>query len=551
MGIQIGGLVSGFDTDSIVKELMAAERTKVDTAIQKRKQVEQQKEAYNKVSNLYSDFIINMRKEFGVSNSVSTTGLLRPSASSSLSWINKATSSNSNVTTKATSAAKQGSYDLIVKQKADNFKAASSDNVSINKDGTNIAESLGIDPNTVIDITVTNSKGESVSINQTADSLSLSDLATKLNSLDGVSVEYDKQIDRFFFKTTETGENNGITIQDNTQGGDGLLNALHLSSNETTITSGEYKGTDAIVNFNGADNLKFSSNIFSIQGIEINVATADTNEKISISVGTDVDAVVEKVTTFVDGYNKLIDNISSILAEQTYRDYLPLTDEQKESMTDKQIELWESKSNSGMLRNDPIIQKIQNSLRDSIMQPITLADGSQISLSDFGIEGKAYFDGGKNGALKIDEDKLRASIQNGADKLVTGLFGTPSDSKLNDADKNLSPSQIKEKFNQSGLFNRVSNVLIEGIGSIVVKAGLDNNESKIRQLSSFVLLDFTKSGSKSLLDNSITDHNKRIDILNTKLEKIEAQYWKKFSAMETALSNMQSQQSSLLSALGS
>ena len=137
-GIQLGGLVSGFDTTSMVESLMQVEQLKVDKVQQQKIKVEWQKEAYVKVSDRYSDFILKMRDTFGISNSVSSHGLTRPSTTSNLSWVNKATSSNSDILeAKASSEAKAGKYEVKVTQLAENFKAASESNVSVNKDGAN------------------------------------------------------------------------------------------------------------------------------------------------------------------------------------------------------------------------------------------------------------------------------------------------------------------------------------------------------------------------------------------------------------------------------
>lgn len=541
-GIQLGGLVSGFDTTSMVESLMKVEQLKVDKVQQQKMKVEWQKEAYVKVSDRYSDFILSMRDTFGIANSISSHGLTRPSTMSNLSWLNKATTSNNNILeAKVLSEAKPGKYEVKVTQLAEQFKAASAANVSVNKEGANLAEQLGLNPDQDIDLEISNGK-ESIKIQGKAKDLTMNDLVKQINGLSGVSASYDKTIDRFFIQTTETGAEHQLMITDNTgtSGGE-ILKALHLDS---SITSGQmYAGQNAKIDYNGAKDIEFSSNTFNLQGIEFSLNSSNVNETVIVNVSTDVDAVVDKVKTFVDEYNKLTTDIGKILNEATYRDYAPLTDAQKENMTEKQIELWEEKAKSGLLRNDSIISMIQQNIKSALLQDVVLSDGTTINLHSIGIQTKSYSSAATSGELQIDEEKLRAAITNNPNGVLELFFATPSDSELNTSDRNLSTSQIQEKRKQCGLFNRITDVMVNGISQIITKAGAGDSANNYRKLNTFIMLDFTASGSKSLLDNRLLDINKRITTLNNSLSKIEARYWSQFTAMEKALAQLQSQQS--------
>lgn len=59
----------------------------------------------------------------------------------------------------------------------------------------------------------------------------------------------------------------------------------------------------------------------------------------------------------------MIDMVNGKLTEKKYRDYTPLTEEQKKDMTEKQIELWEEKAKSGLLRGDTILSGATNQMR--------------------------------------------------------------------------------------------------------------------------------------------------------------------------------------------
>ena len=547
MGIQIGGISSGMDTTTLVKELMEAENLKLQAIEQDKILIEKKKEAYTAVNDAYADFVTKMREIFEVDGTLSSYGYLRPSSTTNLSWMTGATSSNNSVSTTTTTNAKPGQYNLEVKQLADTFKAASTSNVSVNPGGTTVAESLGINRFTMIDFTITNSKGESVSIRERAGNLSLEDLASRLNELDGVSVQYDKDIDRFFISTDESGATNGIEIKDNTLGRNGLLKALNLASEGTELTSGTYTGKNAIIDFNGATNIEFNSNNFTIQGINISLKPGSVGQNVNINVDTDVDAIVNKITAFVDAYNKLVEDISSKLSETFYSEYPPLTDAQRKELSESEIKLWEEKSNSGLVRNDTVIQRVQSSLREALLAPITLSDGRTVSLSDIGITTKNYFNGGKNGALTVDVEKLKASIQKDPSLVKEVFFSMPSDTNLSKPNSNLSASEKQDKYNQNGIFNRLTDVISDGISSIVQRGGLTNDGNKYRNISSSVLTSFTNSGSTSYLDRLLQDKQKRYSNMVAKLSNIESRYWKQFTAMEKALSSLQSQQNAFYS----
>lgn len=538
-GIQMGGIASGLDTNSIVEELMKAEQTKVDKVTSNKKVEEYRQEAYISMNDAFSDFILEMRDLFGVSNQVSNSGALRPSAMNNLSWMNQATSSNNHLlTATATSSATVGTHQIVVKQLANNVSFASSENVTL--DSTQSLSDQGI---TSLKLTVSTKNGD-VTIEDLDGTMTLEDLAKQLNNIDGVVASYDKNLNRFFLQTSETGADNFLKITD--ENNSGILEALKL---DHQLTSGEtYRGQNAIIDYNGATDIEFSSNRFTIQGIELNLKNANVGEVVTVSVETNVDTLIDKLETFVNSYNSLMEKIADTLSEKTYyKEYPPLTDEQKKAMTEKEIELWEAKTKSGLMRNDSILKNVQSAMREAIFTPITLSDGTQVHLSDFGISGKGYFEGGDKGQIQLDKDRLRKALQTDGDKFVEAFFGAPSDSSLNVLDKNLTADQIQTKRQHSGLFNRVSDILVDGMQQIINKAGAGDHSSKYRSVSANIMVDFVKAGNKSVLDRLLDDYNTRISRLNQQLTKLETRYWKQFSAMETMINKLNSQASTFYS----
>ena len=83
--------------------------------------------------------------------------------------------------------------------------------------------------------------------------------------------------------------------------------------------------------------------------------------------------------------------------------FLPLTDEQREKMSDKEIEKWEEKAQIGLLRNDRTLNSILSSMRGAMSAGTDEGD----YLFQIGITTGEWKQGGK---LVIDEEKLRKAV---------------------------------------------------------------------------------------------------------------------------------------------
>src|SRR5690606_30389919 len=105
-----------------------------------------------------------------------------------------------------------------------------------------------------------------------------------------------------------------------------------------------------------------------------------------------------------------------------YRDYPPLTAEQKKEMDKSDIELWEEKAKSGLLRNDSIIQSTMLSVRQSLYELSAGIEGSFKLITDIGISTEKYSRGSAGGKLVIDEQKLRQAIADDPEGVMELLF---------------------------------------------------------------------------------------------------------------------------------
>lgn len=587
MPIQMSGLASGLDTESIVNDLLKAERIRVDKVEQDKTLVEWTRDAYNDINQKFAEFVLNTRESFGLTDTSSGTFLNK--SVGSLEWIKGAISSNTSVADVSAKAnATNGTYTINVEQLAKNWSAASAANISTGSDKSNLQSQFTLEDSDMVHfkiITKNSSTEEQQTLEVSIDSaasdtnsnsyvkikdkegnvvhtvdlegntsnISLSDIAKQINNADiGTTAIYDESIDRFFLQTDETGTNHTIQIMDNstlhdTNGtiltGQNFIDKLKLQyNNNGTMTnvqlSTEYAGQDAKIDFGAAKDIIRSSNQFTINNIDFDLKSTGTT---TVTVSTDEDAVIDKITEFADQYNDLVEEVDKQLSEKHYRDYPPLTDTQRDEMEEKEIELWEEKAKSGLLRNDSIIGRTMQRIRTGLYENVQGIEGSFDHLTQIGITTEKYDTGSAGGKLVINENKLREALREDVDGVMELLFKKPDSSITGET----------EKRQNTGLVNRMYEDLIGGMKEVIHKSGTGDDSQLYRNIDSTMLIDFvTEQGSISMLDENIMNYEDRIVDLERRLTDVENRYWSQFSAMEVAISNMNAQSSWLSSSLG-
>ena len=242
-----------------------------------------------------------------------------------------------------------------------------------------------------------------------------------------------------------------------------------------------------------------------------NPATGTTVAPVTMKASSDTKAAVEQITEFVDKYNEMIEDFGGQLKETKYRDYKPLTKEQREDMSENEQKLWDEKAKSGMLRNDQTIREGMSKMRMAFMAPVAgLGDDTLNSLAKIGITTSGKLS--DNGKLEIDKDKLEAALAKDPDQ-VHRLFAAKG--------------EVKETTDASG--NRVTEDT-RGIAWRLRDAmkGMTNQIEK-------------KAGKDGAVNNTfglgkkIVESDDRITKLQAKMKDIEARYWKQFTAMEKAI----------------
>lgn len=513
--LRIGGLATGMDIDQMVKDLMQAQRMKSDRIKQKRQQVEWQRTDFRTLNSslrTLRDTAFNMK-------------LQGPYLTK------KAVSSSETVlTATAGTSAATGSYTVNVDWLATGVSKGSQAGLSeeANADGTvkTLAAQFGISGTRTFTLEGKLEDGVPKTKTFTIDTntYTINTLATEINNANlGITASYDSAANRFYLTTTGVGSDYGIKVvndadyfmSDATGAGTGALKLL-LQNNGARIS-----GQDAQYDFGDVNNISSKTNTFTVNGITLTLKAAGAS---TVTISRDTDAMYNSIKSFVDQYNTTIDLINGELSEERYDGYMPLTDEEREELSDKQEEDWEEKAKSGMLRNDSYLSGLVSKMRSAIgsvvsgVSPVTM-DGKTVyhnSLASIGITTGDYSEKGRL-YLKNDGADLKAAIEADPDGVM----------KLFNNDSGVT--------GEKGLAVRLYDEVERGVDDIIEKAGAE---------STFSLRDDSTLGKK------LYDLDKQIDTWEERLIEIEDRYWRQFTAMEKAINQLNSQSAWLAQQFG-
>jgi len=271
-----------------------------------------------------------------------------------------------------------------------------------------------------------------------------------------------------------------------------------------------FEASDAKVTVNGAV-IESSSNTISVNGLNLELVSAKPGETISIGVSQDTDSVYNMVKDFVKQYNEVLEELNNAYYAESSRGYEPLTDEQKDAMSETEVEKWEKKIKDSLLRRDNTVGSLLNAMRTALDGCVNI-DGQDYALSSFGICTTKYTEKGKlhiygdqddpDGMMY--EDKLRKAIEEDPDKVM----------------------EVLQKLSKN-LYDTMA------------------DKMKATELSSALTFYNDKQITKEL-----TGYKEQLSKEEDRLTEIEDRYYKQFASMETALSKLSSQSSSLMSMLG-
>ena len=507
--IRITGAASGLDTDAMVKELVNAYEEKGQNYKKQKTKTEWKQEAWatlnTKIKSFFTKQASNMR--FSTSYMKKKTSI---SDSSKASIVSSDNAVNGTQSLKINQLAKSGYLTGGEITKDKNNKAVTKN--------TTLAD-LGFTPTGTDPTTITIGFGPKPAAGESYDedhkqtfevdgSTTLGEFASLVKAA-GLNANFDESTGRFFVSSKDSGSANNFEF---ISGGDGSSVESLLKLKETPGVAGgatKITGEDAEIELNGAT-FKSGTNTFSINGLTITAKDVTNGETLSLVTDTDYDQIYDNIKNFFKEYNSLINEMDKLFNAKSSKGYEPLTSEEKEAMTDEEVKLWEQKIKDSLLRNDPDLDKIASSMRNAMLSTVTI-EGKTYALSSFGINTLGYFEAADNekNAYHIDGNPDDPATSGNEDRLRSMIANDPN---------------VTMNF-----FQELSGNLYEAM-------------NKIQSVSD----NYTSYGNfynDKKLTSEYVDQTKQVEKWEKYVADIEEKYYKQFTAMESAMSSLQSQQS--------
>lgn len=359
-----------------------------------------------------------------------------------------------------------------------------------------------------------NINGTEISLDKNSTISSMMSAVNK--SAAGVTMTYSSLTNSFTLESKEFGGAGKVEVGDTSLG-----RSLGLVDDNGTVGASE--GQNAIFEINGQE-VYLNDNTYTLDG---NTFTFNDNmtigETYTVNIAKDSTTVKDALKKFVESYNKLIDDVYGYIGKSPAKDddgntYEPLTNAEKDEMSEDEITKWEEKAKQGVLYNDSTVSTVMSQMRSALYTSVTLDDGSKFGIYNLGIKTSSKWS--EHGKLQIDENAFDKAFENNEDAIIK-LF-TDSDTgmmkKLN--------SVIDGAVKSSGAANTR--------GTLVRKAG---------KADSSVTTDST-------IYKEMVKMQDRLKELQDRYDTKEEYWWKVFTNMETAMADLNSQTSYISSYLG-
>lgn len=508
MPIRMSGLASGMDTESIIKELMTAQRTKTTKIQNKITKLEWKQDKWKdlnkKIYALYTDSLSKLRMQGNYN-------------------LKKAISSNTDkVEVSASGSVPEGQHTIQVKSVASaQFITGSKLEGSANASYSTKLVDLGMEGSVGSSIKISTGGKETI-LDISADT-TIADFVSKLQEA-GLNASFDSTQQRFFISSRKSGIENAFEIT--SADADNPVQFDKLGLSEITKTVDNDNGTvsisvganvskidpsDAIIVYNNAE-IRNSTNSITVNGLTVTVkGVTVSNESISVTISKDAQAIYDMIKGFVKSYNEVLKALNEAYDADLAKGYEPLTDEQREVMTEEQIEKWEKKIKDSLLRRDGTVGSLINTMRTALSGSVQY-NGKSYSLATFGITSVKYTE---KGLLHIDGDKDDELTASEDDELMKALADNP---------------------------DAVMTLFTKLTGDLYKTMQEDLKSTSISSAMSFY--------NDKEIKNTLDDYKQELSDMEKRLLKIEDRYYKQFTAMETMISKMNSQSSSIMSLLG-
>ena len=329
----------------------------------------------------------------------------------------------------------------------------------------------------------------------------------------GVEASFDAQNGRLHIASKKSGEKNDFTLTGVGSDGADALQKLGLAATGQSVVKGG--GKDAEIELNG---VKYTSdsNTFEVNGLTI-TALQEGGGEVTLTTRQDTDGIYNMIKNFFKEYNSLINEMDKLYNAESAKGYEPLTDDEKDEMSDTEIEKWETKIKDSILRGDSNLSTLSSAMKNVLLQGATV-NGEKMYLSHFGIETLGYFNAGEN------------------EKNAYHINGDEDDDAVSSKENSLRAAIAADPDTVISFFSQLSQNLY---------AELDKQSRSVEGVRSF-----GKFYDDKKMKEDYDKYTTKIKQEEQKLTALEDRWYKKFSAMETALAKMQSNQSAVSALLG-
>ena len=569
MAMRVSGINSGLDTDSIVQELVSAYNTKTEKYQKEQTKLSWKQEIWKglntKVYSLYNN-VGKLRFSSAYSTKKTTSSdTTKATVSASSNAVNGTqklhvlATAQSGYLTGGKLSLREEVTDADGTTKLQDVKGAV-------KAETKLSELGFTGDEASLNINTTDEEGNAVTktVSLTKDS-TIQDVVNALKD-NGLNASFDANNGRIFVSSKNTGKAADFSLSSATtklvekKDADGnvikdsngktemesvalsaeeqaaskkLIGLLGLDTDSSNIygnKAAKIDGRDAVIALNGVKYTN-TTNDFAINGLNISVngvtddvadpdstdlSSLNDSTAITINTATDSQGIYDTVKDFLTEYNNIINEITKLYNADSAGSYEPLTDDEKDKMSDTEIEKWETKIKDSLLRRDSSLSSVMNAMMTSMSQPIEI-NGKSYSLSSFGIQTLGYLNAAENeqNAYHIDGDEDDENTSGNQDKLMAAITSDPD--TVIEFMKQLSTNLYKSIDDQ-----------------------MQSNDLRSRY----------KIYNDKEMDKQYTNLTKTIKEWESKVSDKEDYYYKQFSNMETALAKLQSQTSSISSMLG-
>lgn len=266
------------------------------------------------------------------------------------------------------------------------------------------------------------------------------------------------------------------------------------------------------------NNTRYTSdtNTFEINGLTITCMAETGTEEITLTTQDDTSGIYDMIKSFITEYSNLINEMDKLYNADSAKGYEPLTDEEKDSMSDTEIEKWETKVKDALLRKDSTLGTVSSAMKQIMAEGVEV-NGKKMYLFDFGIETMGYFEAAENehNAYHINGDEDDTTVSSKPNDLMAMISADPE-----------TVTQFFVGLSRK-LYSKMSDMM-----------------ARTEYSSSYTVYDDIK------MKEDYDGYKTKIKEQESKLKDYEDKWYAKFAAMETALAKMQSNASAVTSLLG-